>query len=58
MEPVYASLDPINLINVESYFGLTPAAAVNFYGLVVPALLSSVSVVNFFLFKDTIFDFY
>ena len=50
MEPVLVSLEPINLITVKSYFGLTPAAAVNFYGLVVPILLSSVSVVNFFLF--------
>ena len=52
------SIDPIEFISVKSYFGFSVPGAVNFYGLVVPVLLSSVSAVNFFLFKDTYLDFY
>ena len=43
-------LEPIELISVKSYFGLAPGAAVSFYGLVVPIMLSSVSFLDWFLF--------
>ena len=46
------------MISVKSYFGLSPGGAVKFYGLVVPVLLSSVSIVEYFLFNDTILDYY
>ena len=50
MASYIVGIEPIDLISVNSYFGLAAKGGANIYGLVAPLLMSSLSVTNYFFY--------